>query len=289
MKRLLLAGAFAVAAFAEDRPSPERAAVAAEMEEVLGGGGVGEAADRLARMDPFPAEIVAESVDALDRRERLAALAACEQAGPAAKAAVPALAEALGDYSGEIRTGALAALRACGPEAEAAIPVLLNRVRSADPLTNSGAAEILLFGMGRAGRDAVRAAMTDPDAAASAKVTTAFQRVLHGSAAAPWILLAEALAGEKDVWRRLSAAKNATHCRSAAGADSLLPALVSALLEDPDAAVRAAAAASLPELARLGADFRERAREALAASAMEDPDEGVKRAAAEAGRKIAGK
>lgn len=290
MKRasLLLLPLLALRAAAEDEPTPARAAIEAELEEMAKGGNDkrAEAADRLARMDPFPAELLAEVLDSDDLSRKTCVLLAFEYAGPASRPAVPAIAALLSARDYALRTGALAALRACGPDAAAAAPELLKAMMSRDPHTDTGAAELLLCGMGDAGRDALKAAIADPDAAAAAKAMEALGRAFHLYRPGPWALLAEVLASEKDVWKRLSAAKNAALCRYPAGADAIVPALMKALLEDEDSAVRAACAASLPEPASQNFDLREMATVALEASAKEDPDEGVRAAAGEALRML---
>ncbi len=290
MKRacLLVLPLLALCARAEDDPSPARAAIEAEFEEMAKGGEEKrlEAADRLARIDPFPAELLAEDLDSDDLRRRTCALLAFEYAGAASKPAVPAIAALLSARDYALRIGAIGALRACGDAATAAIPELLKAMMSRDPHTASGAAELLLCGMGNAGRDALKAAIAAPDAAASAKAMEELTRASNYYKPGPWALLAEVVAGEKDVWKRLSAAKNAALCRYPAGADAIVPALTKALLDDEDSAVRAACAASLPEPASQNIDLRESAVVALEASAKEDPDEGVRAAAGEALRML---
>ncbi len=283
---LLLLPFLALRAAADDGPA--RAAIEAEFEEMAKGGEEKrlEAADRLARMDPFPAEELAADLQSGDLRRRTCALLAFQYAGPASKPAVPAIAALLsaGDYS--LRSGALAALRACGPDAAAAIPQLIERMLSKDPINAGDSAELLLCGLGDAGRDALKAAISDPEPAASAKAMIALADGCRLNATGPWVLLAEVIAKEKDVWKRLSVAKNAALCHSTLGADALVPTLVKSLLEDEDSAVRAACAASLPGPASENLDLRERAAAALEASSKEDPDEGVRKAALEALGKI---
>ncbi|MEK7468745.1 MAG: hypothetical protein AAB074_15145 [Planctomycetota bacterium] len=277
----------ALRAAAEDGPSPEMAAIQAEFDEMTKGGqGKAEAADRIARMNPFPGEILSGFlVESKDLRYRECIVMACEYAGAASKPAVPALAQVMFVPDFVLRTGALAALRACGPDAAAAIPSLL-KVLSSDKVLRGGAAELLLCGMGDAGRDALKAAISDPDPAVAAKAMTALSDALNFNRAGPWALLAEVIAGEKDVWRRLSAAKNARLCRYEPGADALVPVLCKSLLDDEDPAVRAACAASLPEPASRNPDLREMALEALEASVKEDADEGVQAASAAAARQL---
>ena len=276
------------AAAGDDEASPEMAAILAEFDEMTKGGqGKAEAADRIARMNPFPAEMLSGYlVETKDLRYRECIVLACEYAGAASKPAVPALAQMMFVPDFVLRTGALAALRACGPDAAAAIPSLLKVMMSKDHVLRGGAAELLLCGMGDAGRDGLKAAISDPDAVASAKAMTALAEALNFYKAGPWALLAEVVAKEKDVWKRLSAAKNARLCRYEPGADAIVPVLCKSLLEDEDSAVRAACAASLPEPASKNPDLREIALEALEASIKEDTDEGVRQASAEAARQL---
>ncbi|KAF0243499.1 MAG: HEAT domain containing [Planctomycetota bacterium] len=282
---LCLLPLLALRAAAEDEASPEMAAIQAEFDEMMKGGEDKrqEAADRIARMDPFPASALAGYLESRNKRYRHCAILAFEYAGAASKSAVTGLALLMFEPDFHIRTGALAALRAIGPDAAAAIPSLMKVMLSKDTIMRGGAAELLLYGMGDAGRDALKAAISGPE---SATVMLGLTDALSFYRAGPWALLAEVLSKEKDVWKRLAAAKNGRLCRYEPGADAIVPVLARSLLEDEDAAVRAACAASLAEPAALNPDLRELALTALEASAREDPDEGVKKAAEAAAKKL---
>jgi hypothetical protein len=285
---LCLLPLLALRAAADGDSSPEMAAIQAEFDEMTKGGqGKAEAADRIARMTPFPAEILSGFlVETKELRYRECIVLACEYAGAASKPAVLAVAQMLFVPDFVLKTGAMAALRACGPDAIAAAPALLKVMMSNDKILTGSAAELLLYGMGDAGREALKSAISDPDEQAATKAMESLARSINFYRAGPWALLAEVIAKEKDPLKRLSAARNAHLCTYEPGADALVPALCTALLEDEDPAVRAACAVSLPEPASQNPDLREMAVESLEASAKEDGDERVKAASAEAAKAL---
>ena len=113
----------------------------------------------LGRLGPGEEEAVVPALALLltdpDLDVRLAAIAAFERMGPAAKAAAPDLRRTLGSTDAELRVAAIRAL-ACigGAEASAAVPELIDAIGDADVRVRQTAAQVL----GKLGPDARDAA-----------------------------------------------------------------------------------------------------------------------------------
>ncbi len=80
-------------------------------------------------IDPDPATILARELQSGDVGDRYSAAKDLEELGPHAVAAVPQLAEALGDAELQVRYRAAKALAQIGPPAAAAVPALANALK----------------------------------------------------------------------------------------------------------------------------------------------------------------
>jgi HEAT repeat protein len=175
-----------------------------------------------------------------DGKVRLGALAALEQIGPEAKAAVPALVDAMKDHDGKVRLGALAALEKIGPEAKAAVPALVDAMKERNPEQRYLAVKVL----GRMGPEAKDAlpALANASKDGDAKVRDA---AIGALAAAVTMQGLTELLKDKDPAIRSGAARALR--RIGPKAKEAVPALTE-LLKDKDWEVQIAAASALLEI-----------------------------------------
>ena len=192
-------------------------------------------------------KVVPRLIEALKVEEvRLRAAAIIARIGPPAKAAVPALGDALGDESSETRNEVLFALAAIGPEAKAAVPAITKALRDPDMNVRYAACHAL----GQIGPAAMPAKselvgnLGSADqflAMASAWALARVHPECSETAAKSVPVLIESM-GEPDVMTRLHAAQ-ALGCLGALAKDAV-PALEKAL-EDANETVRTAASEAL--------------------------------------------
>ncbi|MBN2474576.1 MAG: HEAT repeat domain-containing protein [Pirellulales bacterium] len=197
-------------------------------------------------------EAVPRLIGALGAKEvRARAAAILARIGPPAKAAVPALIEALSDENAETRGEILLALAAIGPEAKAAVPAAGKALQDEDMNVRYAAC----YALGQIGPAAMPAKprllknLGGPDQFLSMASAWALCRIQPASAeicrkAVP--VLTEALA-EPDTMTRVQAIESlkllGPHAKDARGA-------LEKALKDPDEAVRGAAAEALEALGK---------------------------------------
>ena len=192
-------------------------------------------------------KVVPRLIEALGVKEvRLRAAAIIARIGPPAKAAVPALVDALGDESSETRNEVLFALGAIGPEAKAAVPAIAKALRDPD-MNVRYAACYALCQIGPAAMPAKSELVGNLGGAdqflamASACALARVHPECPETAAKSVPVLIESL-GEPDVMTRLHAAQ-ALGCLGPLAKDAV-PVLKKAL-DDPNETVRAAASEAL--------------------------------------------
>jgi HEAT repeat protein len=171
--------------------------------------------------------------------------------GPPAKAAVPALVDALSDPNPETRSELLFALAAIGPDAEAAVPAATRALEDPDMNVRYGAC----FALGKIGKAAIPA-----------------KAALHKN-----------LGGDDEFLSMASAwALACIHPECSETAPKSVPILIKAL-EEPDPLTRIHAAESLQGLGPLAKDAVPALKKAL-----KDDDEHVRQAAAKALKAVSG-
>ncbi len=192
-------------------------------------------------------KVVPRLIEALNVKEaRMRAAAIIARIGPPAKAAVPALVDALGDESSETRNEVLFALGAIGPEAKGAVPAITKALRDPD-MNVRYAACYALCEIGPAAMPAKSELVGNLGGAdqflamASACALARVHPECSETAAKSVPVLIESM-GEPDVMTRLYAAQ-ALGCLGALAKDAV-PVLKKAL-EDPNETVRAAASEAL--------------------------------------------
>jgi HEAT repeat protein len=197
-------------------------------------------------------KVLPRLINALEVEEvRLRAAAIIARIGPPAKAAVPALVEALGDESSETRSEVLLALAAIGPDAASAVPAVTKAVRDPDMNVRYAAC----YALGRIGPAAMPA-------------KEELRKCLSS---------ADQFLGMASAW---ALAQVDPQCSETAGKS--VPLLTKAL-EAPDAMTRLHAIEALCCLGPLAKDAVPALKRAL-----QDANEDVRAAAAEALREIGG-
>jgi len=182
-------------------------------------------------------------------RARAAAIIA--RIGPKAKAAVPALIDALGDENPETRNEVLFALAAIGQDAKACVPVVIKSLADPDMNVRYAACYTLaqIGPAAMAAKPALRKNLGCPDqflSVASAAALAGIHPQCAETAAKSVPVLAKAL-GAADAMIRLNAAES-LQCLGPLAKEAV-PALKKAL-EDNDAKVRDAAATALQAIDR---------------------------------------
>ncbi len=210
---------------------------------------LGAAMDAMASLGK---KVLPRLIEALGNEEvRARAADVIRRIGPEAKAAVPALIEALEDRSAETRNEVLFALAAVGPDARQAVPAVTKALKDPDMNVRYAAC----FALGKIGADAVAAKpelqknLSGPDQFLSMASAWALAQICpdcQQTAPMSVPVLIKAL-GEPDPITRLHAAE----CLCCLGplAKDAVPALKKAL-EDQNEDVQAAAAEALEAIGR---------------------------------------